>query len=352
MVLTSAPLSGFIILCTLTLGCAQPKLNAEPRKTPILIAGGSDLSSLIKVNLKTLQKKPLFTPAMVARLRKIFKSEQGRVDSGVSGISGPFDGKLVLSSPKRSVLIQWKNRFAEPLVYDLTFGKKVLSGFVLSPNGKKLAYLEMTELVSAQVMPDIRGNLMIYDLDTKKPTKVGENFQFVPFESTRWSFDSKSVSAYKVYKFKDVPNNKLYNDPNYPRMKPDAPIALLKSFDIQTKLESQTTPSWASAESVDGGTYLSGESVRTETSVEVRFKQVDRRGNKIRDLKGLYSSVSDILAFWNNGDLVTEVITDDEKFGLHTKFSIIRDGKETIIHRIKDSFGDNYQSVLSSVGSE
>lgn len=351
MVFSRAALSGFIILCTLTLGCAQSKPKVASPKTPILIVGGSDLVSLKRVNLNTFEKKPLFTPQMVARLRKLFKSEPGRVDSGVTKVSGPFDGKLVLSSPKRSVLIQWKKGVAEPSVNELSFGKKP-SGFVLSPNGKKLAYLEMTELVSAQVMPDIRGNLMIYDLDTKKSTKIGENFQYVPFESTRWSFDSKAVSAYKVYKFKDVPNNERYNDPNNPPMKPDAPIALLKSFDIQTKLEAQTTPSWASAESVDGGTYLAGESVRTEVSMDVKFKQVDRNGNPIRELKGLYSSTSDILAFWNNGDLVTGVITDDEKFGLHTKFSIIRDGKETIIHRINDSLGDSYQSVLSSVGSE
>jgi hypothetical protein len=210
----------------------------------------------------------------------------------------------------------------------------------------------MTEIVSGLAMPDIRGNLMIYDIDSKETTKIGENFRFVPFENARWSQDGTAIFAYKVFKFKDVPNKEQYNDPLYPPHNPEDPIPLLKSYDVQNKLESRSNPPWAYLESIDRGTFLLGESVRSENAMKVKFLQVDKDRNPIRELKNLYYGQSEILAFWNNGDLLTHITANDEEFGLHSKFAITRDSKETIIHRIKDSFGDNYQSVLSSVGSE
>jgi hypothetical protein len=117
-------------------GCVQAENGASSAKTLVLIAGGSDLKSLQKFNLKTLRKEPLLPSSLVAELNEMFEKKPGAVDSGVSGISGPFDGKLILSSPKKCVMLRWSKGVIKPTVTPLSLGKNVRSEVALSPDGK------------------------------------------------------------------------------------------------------------------------------------------------------------------------------------------------------------------------
>lgn len=110
---------------------------------------------------------------------------------GFGSMSGPRDGKFVIHLNHEVLAIGQIPSDAQTSIKLTSLGIKDRTGFfaTLSPDGRRLAYLKVTENVG-NIMPGYKGDLIVRDLDSGKDSVLLKGTYDMPIA---WTADSKSL---------------------------------------------------------------------------------------------------------------------------------------------------------------